>query len=251
MASTSDFPQSVLMARIEDTFRLCDKRQCPCFYGFLDLQEQAQLQRILAKRQGWLLLGGYPEAERRMLAVYPDYMQVEDVVGPFCAVAFHYRRERPLSHRDFLGTLLSAGLRREVIGDILCGEGLSVVFLRDEVVDFVCDEVKKIGGEGVRVTPNYEGELPVGRQYKELSETIASPRLDVIIKALLHCSREEAARLIRLGNVSVDHLVTDDVSQNLDAPCTVSVKGSGRYLLDQIGPPTKKGRLALYARKCI
>ena len=251
MASTSDHSGSVLLARVEDTFRLCDKRQSPCFFGFLDLQEQAQIRQPLYYQEGWLLFGGYPEAERRLLAVYPPYMQPEDIVYPLCAVAFHYRPERRLSHRDFLGTLLSAGLRRDVIGDILCGEGLSVVFLKEDVVDFVCDEVTKIGGEGVKVTPYYDGELPIARQFKDISETIASPRLDVIIKALLHCSREEAARLIRVGNVSVDHLVTDQVAQNLTAPCTVSVKGSGRYLIDQIGPPTKKGRLALCARKCI
>ena len=251
MASTSDLGNSVLLARVEDTFRLCDKRQSPCFFGFLDLQEQAQIRQLLSRREGWFLFGGYPEAERRLLAVFPAYIQPEDVVCPLYAVAFHYRRERRLTHRDFLGTLLSAGIRRDVIGDILCGDGLSVVFLKDEIVDFICDEITKIGGEGVKVTPYYDGELPIIRQFKDISETVASSRLDVIIKALLHCSREEAARLIRVGNVSVDHLVTDQVAQNLTAPCTVSVKGSGRYLIDQIGPPTKKGRLALCARKCV
>lgn len=248
MVSTSD---NTLRARVEDAFRLCDKRQYPCFYGFLDLQEQAQVQKMLAHRSGWLFCGGHPNAERRLLAVFPEYMQAEDVTPPLCAVAFHYREEKALTHRDFLGTLLSAGLRRETIGDILCGSGLTVVFLREEIVDFVHNETKKVGGEGVKLTLNYEGELPNARQYKQLSETIASPRLDVIVKALLHCSRDEAARLIQLGNVSVDHLLANQVAQTLSAPCTVSVKGNGRYLIDTIGPPTKKGRLILSARKCI
>ncbi len=251
MASTSNDGVAALRARIEDSFRLCDRRQFPCFYGFLDLTEQAAVRAMLAHEQDWLFYGGYPEAERQIFAAYPSYMMADEVVFPLCSLAFHYRPERALSHRDFLGTLLSVGLRREKIGDILCGEGLAVVYIWEDLVDFVCDQITKIGGEGVRITPYYDGKLPLHKEYKELTETVASPRLDGIVKALLHCSREEAARLVRLGYVSVDHVICEDVAAQIAAPCTVSVKGSGRYLLDRLGPPTKKGRLAMSARKCI
>ncbi len=251
MASISD-DQLILRARVEDTIRLCDKRQCPCFFGFLGLEEQAAVSTVLAHQLGnCFFAGGYDEAERKVLAAYPDYMEQADVVFPICALAFHYREERALTHRDFLGTLLSAGIRRDKIGDILCGRGLTVVFLWDEIAPFVCEQITKIGGEGVRIEPNYTGELPLHREYATVSETIASPRLDGVVKALLHCSREEAARLIRIGNVSLDHRPVEDVSLQIAAPCTVSVRGSGRYLVDRIGPPTKKGRLALVARKCL
>ncbi len=251
MASTSNNDAGVLRARIEDTFRLCAKRQSPCFYGFLDAREQALVRQWLSRSENWLLQGGYPDAERQVLAVIPDYLMPEEIVFPFCAVAFHYRSTRQLSHRDVLGTLLSAGLRRDKIGDILCGEGISVVYLWDELVDFVCEQITKVGGEGIKVTPHYDGELPLTKQYLALNETVASPRLDCLVKALLHCSREESAQLIRIGNVSVNHIPLQEVSRSIEAPCTVSIKGSGRFLIDQLGPPTKKGRLALTARKCI
>ena len=150
-----------------------------------------------------------------------------------------------------MGTLLSAGIRRDKIGDILCGEGLSVVFLRKEIADFVCEQIKRVGGEGVTIIRDYTGELPIARDYEHLRETVVSPRLDVIVKTLVRCSREKAAELIRLGSVSMDHLPIDSVSAVVSAPCTVSIRGSGRYLVDQIGPETKKGRLALLARKVL
>ncbi len=251
MASISD-EGLILRARTEDTVRLCDKRQCPCFLGFLTLEEQAQVSAYLSYQPGnWFFAGGYEESERKVLAVYPDYMEQPDVVLPISTLAFHYREERVLTHRDFLGTLLSAGIRRDKIGDILCGRGLTVAFLWDEIAPYVCEQITKIGGEGVRIESDYTGELPLCREYAALSETIASPRLDGVVKALLHCSRDEASRLIRLGNVSLDHRPVVEVSLQISAPCTVSVRGSGRYLVDRIGPPTKKGRLALQARKCL
>lgn len=253
MASISDNSENLLRSRIEDTVNLCDKRYAPCFLGFLDLREQAVTRDVLRALSctNWRLCGGYADAERAMLCVYPDYVDADDIVYPFTAVGFRYRAIRPLSHRDFLGTLLSVGIRRDTIGDILCGEGFSVVFFREEVVDYICEHVTRIGGEGVTLIPDYDGTVPVFKEFEQRHETVASPRLDAVVKALTRCSREKAAEAIRLGDISVDHRPVDTVSYNLSAPCTLSIRGEGRFLVDQIGPETKKGRLLLLARKCI
>lgn len=254
MGCTSNSEDEALRSRVEDTVRLCDKRGVPCFLGFLDLHEQAVARTVLnglLPPEGWCFSGGYAEAERCLLAVLPSYLAPEEVEFPLCAVGFRYRSVKELTHRDFLGTLLATGIRRDKIGDILCGEGLSVVFLHRDITAFVCEQVEKIGGEGVTLFPEYTGELPISHTYQNLRETVASPRLDGVVKALLHCSREEAARLILSGLVSVDHQPAENVSRPLSAPCTISVRGIGRYLVDQIGPETKKGRLNLLARKCM
>ena len=253
MAFTSDSSEEILRARVEDVVRLCEKRDVPCYLGFLDLREQASVRRILTGMPAvsWRLYGGYDDAERCVLSVYPDYFDPEHLDFPIRCIGFRYRGVRALSHRDFLGTLLATGIRRDKIGDILCSDGFSVVFLRDEIADFICEQIDRIGGEGVTLIPDYNGEIPCEHAYEFLRETIVSPRLDVIVKTLIHCSREKATEMIRSGFVSVDHTPTDNVSAVLTAPCTVSVRGFGRYLVDQIGPETKKGRLALHARKNI
>lgn len=251
MDCISEGSDEILRARIEDTIRLCQKRGVSCFLGFLDLREQAETRRILSGMTAvsWRLYGGYDEAERRLLAIVPDYLEEQFVDYPIRTVAFRYRKERSLSHRDFLGTLLSLGIRRDKIGDILCGNGLSVVFLRDEIAPFVCEQTDRIGGEGVTILSDYQGELPISQEYEWIHETIASPRLDVIVKTLTRTSRDRAAEMIRVGAVSVDHRPAESVSAMLSSPCTVSVRGFGRYLVDQIGPETKKGRLNLIVRK--
>jgi len=252
MAFTSEETDHLLHSRIDDTVHLCDKRGVPCFLGFLDLREQAAAEDYLSnKGHHWALFGGYDEAERRLLSIYPDYYEPMADDYPLCVVGFRYRAIREITHRHVLGTLMSVGIRRDKIGDILCGEGLSVVFLREEIADFVREQIDRIGGEGVTVISDYTGPLPISHTYQEMKDTIASPRLDAVVKSLLRLSREKAAELIRLGSVSVDHRPTLSVSLSLEAPCTVSVRGYGRFLIDQIGPETKKGRLLLGARKCL
>lgn len=252
MASISD-DEKRLLSRLEDWLYLCDKRGAPCFSDFLDLREQAVLRCNLNNRKdvNWCFYGGYEDAERAVLAICPDYLHCEDVVYPFTPVAFSYRKTQKLSHRDFLGTLLSKGVRRDKIGDILCGDGLTVVFLSDEIVPYITEQVDRVGGEGVKVVTSYVGDLPVTHTYQEIRDTVASPRLDAVVKALIRVSREEAAHMIVTGLISVDHLPVENVSKMLTAPCTVSVRGYGRFLIDSFGPETKKGRLQFAARKCI
>ena len=250
MACTSD--DSLLRSRIEDTVRLCDKRGVPCFLGFLDLREQALAQQVLhglAMDAVCSFWGGYSDAESAMLAVSPAYYVAVEADYPLCAVAFQYRSQKKLTHRDVLGTLMSLGLRRDAVGDILCGDGLSVVFVRSEVCPFICDQVDRIGGEGVTVIPEYNGELPIHVEYESIRETVASPRIDSVVKALTHCSRERAADMIRFGLVSINHIPTDSVTKAVAAGDTISIRGFGRYHVDQVGPETKKGRLALHARR--
>ncbi len=243
----------MLLSRIEDTVRLCEKRNYPHFIGFLDQAEQAIAQEFLHKQTdvNWLFYGGYQDAERCFLGVFPSYMETDLSLFPLQSVAFHYRKERSLTHRDVLGTLMSQGLRREAVGDILCGDGYAVVCLKADVVPYVSDQVDKIGGEGVRVERDYSGILPESHSYAPLSDTIASARLDAVVKALIRGSREQAASLIRAQQVSVDHRPALSLSATVAEGSVISVRGCGRFVIDQIGPETKKGRLHFAARKYI
>ena len=253
MGSTSDpgSAHALLLARVQDCAKLCERRNAPCFLGFLDEGEQQIIRQTLGTQTfpTWTFCGGHDGAERCMIGFFPTYMEPEPTAFPMTPYAFHYRPEKALTHRDFLGTLLSTGLRREMIGDILCGSGLTVVFLRDEIGSYVTDQIVKIGGEGVRIEAGYTGELPIAHTFSEIRDTVASPRLDAVVKALIRCSREQAARLIVSGMVEVNHLPVETVSAQIAPASVISVRGSGRYIIDEIGPETRKGRVNLLARK--
>ncbi len=254
MASISNRNQSDawLRSRIEDTLFLCERRSTPSFLGFLDEAEQQTARRLLSHVDGdrFVFWGGYDEAERCMLGCFPEYMTAETDEFPLVRLTFSYRADRPLTHRDVLGTILAQGVKRETIGDILCSDSVVVVFLRDEIASYVREQITKIGGVGVKVVEN-DAPLPALRHYMPIQDTIASARLDAVVKSLVRCSREKAAQMISLGVVSLDHRVCTDVSAGVCADTVISVRGYGRFIIDQIGPPTKKGRLHLDARKCV
>ncbi len=255
MASTSDRNQTDawLRSRIEDTISLCERRSTPAFLGFLDEAEQQVARQALIHTDPacYRFWGGYDDAERCVLGCFPDYLPVQIEDFPLQMMAFRYRAEKALTHRDVLGTLLSQGVKRETVGDILCGEDLIVVFLRDEIVPYIREQIVKIGGVGVKLLENYDGPMPAAHTYMSMQDTIASPRLDVIVKSLTRTSREKAAQMIVSGAVSLDHVVSLEVAATVAEGAVVSIRGYGRFVVDRIGPPTKKGRLILNARKCV
>lgn len=252
MDCISEGSDLILLSRVEDTVRLCEKRGVPCFLGFLDLHEQAIAQQHLRQFSTdytFAFYGGYTEAERSFLCISPSYYAVSDDDYPFDCIGFTYRSQKAITHRDVLGTLMSLGITRDSVGDILCGVGLSVAFVRREVVRFVCEQISRIGGEGVTIHIPYDGVLPISNEYEEIRATIASPRLDGVLKALLSCSREQAAAYISRGMVTLNHCVAESISKTIHVDDALSIRGYGRYTIDQIGPETKKGRLLLCARR--
>lgn len=262
MASTSnraDKEASSLKARIEDAVRLSGIRRRPCYIGFLDDGERAEAETILRggvyASYGWRFYGGYEEAERVMLGLSADGKPPEPEMFPLTALLFRYRREASITHRDVLGSLLSCGVRRDKLGDILCGRedmaGRSVVFADVGLAAFLTDQVDRIGGEGVKTERDYTGPLPASRQYREVTDTVPSPRLDAVVHVMVRSSRESAARLIESGQVEKNHRPCLSVSETVREGDVLSIRGKGRFLVDRIGPPTKKGRLFLSGRQCL
>ena len=248
-----------LRARIEDAVRLSGLRYRPCYVGFLDEGERMEAQSIL--RGGAfasfssLFFGGYEEAERVLLGLSAQGDPLAPAEFPLTALCFHYRKEAALTHRDVLGSLLACGIRRDKVGDILCGReetaGQAVVFVDAELSDFLADQVDRIGGEGVAAENHYAGPLPSHRQYREIEDTVPSPRLDAVVRVMIRASREAAARLIESGQVERNHRPCLSVSETVREGDVLSIRGKGRFLVDRIGPPTKKGRLFLHGRQCL
>ena len=85
MACISD-DEKRLLSRLEDWLYLCNKRSAPCFSDFLDLREQALIRARLksVRDASWRLYGGHNDAERAVLAVYPDFYDGDDIDYPFC-----------------------------------------------------------------------------------------------------------------------------------------------------------------------
>ena len=200
--------RQLLEAKVRDCLRMAQRR--PCFLGFLDESQRAQCQDLLKWEKGtsFLFWGGYDQAERTMLGFFPDYLEPSaqefSLRGRHLPVPGRGQAEPP----GLSGVVYALGVERDVLGDILVGEGCCVAFLRREMAPYFLDNIRKIGRVGVKASLGAEEPLPVRREFQELSGVVASARLDCLVGLLCRTSREKAAGLITAGAVQRNHRET-------------------------------------------
>ena len=216
----------------------------PRFTAFLTEREQL-LAKTTAEAAGadFLFWGGYDSAVRRMFS--SPVPKPEDF--PLEAVTFFFREKDKLTHRDFLGSLMSLGIKRDQIGDILVSYGAAVVFASATVFPLL-GEIEKVGRVGVTQRSGICIDLP-HQEYEEISVICASNRIDALIAAVCGLSREKAASLVRSGAAVINGVQCDSVSENVDEGDIFSVKGYGKFIFDSTGNLTKKGKNHIVIKK--
>lgn len=241
----------LLAARLEDMIQLSRLRQSPRFSCFLTPEQQQLAKEFTQRRKldNCMVYGGFPEAQRRVLGIFPPFAQSGENFFPVDAFTFHYRRGDAPGHRDVLGSLMALGLRRESIGDIYPGEAFCVAALLRPAGGLVLEELKKIGGVGVRVSSGIPEDFAVEQSYEERWGTVQSPRLDSLVSLMTGLSREKSAALIRKELVRHRDKTATSSSIFCGEGDHISIRGYGKYVVDNLGAPTKKGRLPVSYRK--
>lgn len=194
--------------------------------------------------------GGYDKAERKLVYIYPFYVNEDDLNKPIKAIKISGNfKFRKISHRDYLGSLLGLGIKREKIGDILIHENFCQVVVCEDICDYIVLNLAKVGNNTVNVEEIDVSNLIYSEpEYKEVNFTASSDRLDAVISGIYNISRQESSQYINSERVFVDYEKITSISKNIKENSIISVRGKGRAIVSQIGDYTKKGRLKVKAK---
>jgi len=159
---------------------------------------------------------------------------------------------RELSHRDFLGSLMSLGIKRELIGDILVGQNKSYIVVQKSFCEHIIDSLTKIGNVGVVIKEcSKDSVVLLENRFEECRAIVSSLRIDCVVAALCNKSRAESAKLVEGERVNVNHEIITSCSKNIDMDDIVSVRSFGKFKIGKCISTTKKGRLVLSYKKYI
>ena len=215
-----------LMRHIEDLARTAFSREIARYSGFLSDREQDLARAALGRadiEEGFRFGGDWPQAERRILCLEPEYSYGEN---PIRCVRLQCRALPGAAlpaHKDYLGSLMGLELKREALGDIVLPEdqpGTAYVFALE---------------------PDKIPSFPQAR--RELrSATVSSLRLDAVLAAMLRCSRGQACELIAAGRVEINHLPAEKPHAPVYEGDVFTVRGKGRFGLTALPGKSKKDR---------
>ncbi len=238
-----------ILKRALDLARRCEGRGVPANTGFLTPAERYALTHEPALREANMVFhGGYPDAERTMAFFLPDWMEEDalELTEYLRALRLRAFFGEP-GHRDYMGAILGMGVGREWVGDILVDGPEAIVLCQPSVLRHLLS-IEKVGRYGVRAEEIALSEIPVREKHTEERRfTVMSPRLDAVAAGLFHLSRTECARQIALGALSLNY--TECLKP--DAPVregdVLSLRGTGKGRVAEIGGSSRKGRLFVTA----
>lgn len=232
---------------------LAEKRYEACFSSFLDERQQQIAEEVLRHSHcsNYLFFGGTAGCERRMLGVFPEGIEPDEAEFPIQTLKLTVKGETSLTHRDYLGSLMGLQLKREAIGDILMLADGAAVFIERDLSVFLSSNLERIGRSAVTV-----GELPPGsvekkQEFRLIQGSVSSLRLDCIVALMLNKSRTVAAELIHGGLVRRNYVEETNVSRICEGGDVLSVRGKGKFILEEEFKRTKKDRIFITVRQLL
>ncbi|KRQ86559.1 S4 domain protein [Caloramator mitchellensis] len=220
------------------------------FTDFINPEEKAALLALCRQNDVNVNFYGDDNFERTVAKLFKlnDYAEYPiDVLK----VEGNFKFER-VEHRDYLGSLLSLGIKREKIGDINVFDDGAEIYILKELSDYVIFNLEKIKHTTVKIKKiglNEAREKLI--KFKTLSLNVPSLRLDAIISELTGESRNKASEIIKNENVKVNFKIIKETDKKVEPNSTISIKGYGRFIVGECLGATKSGRLVVEAKKII
>lgn len=236
--------EALLIKRFKELSLRSYNRGIFVYSDFLNMYEQDLLFSNVGT--GFSLFGGYEAAERQIavfgseeeLGYAPEYPVSCILVSPLMQ-----KFADDLTHRDFLGSVLGLGIKRETVGDIIIKENQGYIFCLDSVADYIAENLRKVRHTSVKCEPVTEIPEEVNPEATEKFIIVASERLDVIIAEIYNLSRSESNSLFLAKKVFVNGKLTENNSHKIKTGDIISVRGFGRFNWLGTSGETKKGRL--------
>lgn len=217
---------------------------------FLDPYERYLAKSILNRFEeiSYIEFGGLINSERKIFVIYPNFYDENQIDSKL-----NYLRVegdlKDLTHKDFLGALLSLGIKKSKTGDILVNSKNTDIIIKEEISDYILLNLDRVGNRKVKIREiDVEDLIEPQIAYKEISKSLSSLRLDAYLSAVYNLSRQESIDVIQSKRVKINWQEVTKPSKELIEGDVISSKGFGRSILYEIGNYSKKGRIHVIAR---
>jgi len=251
---------ALLLANIEDKIGQAVNKNKMTITRFLDVRQRTLAESTCRKHKelSAFFYGGYPHAERTVGIFLPDYIKADDITE-LTAYFTENQDENPLKllrigkdsfstlgHRDYLGSMMGLGIKRETIGDILVREdGCDIVVLKS-IVKFLDENLHKAGrGTLTAVITGVENIITPEQKTEDKLCVVSSLRLDSAVSAAFNISRTLAAEAINKGIVSVNGLQIQKTDAKIAQGDKIVLRGKGKVVVKELVGETKKGKLKI------
>lgn len=244
-----DDDERILLSKIYDNYVKAREKNYNTYSDFISEDKKEILETIFKSESEieFKTYGGYEGAERVISAFLANSGR-EDF--PVSALEITLRNIKDISHRDILGSLMGLGIKRETVGDILIDKSI-IVFVKREIADYIILNLTKVGRYPVSVD-YYTGDGILKKEsFEEITTTISSNRLDLILSAGFKIKRSDAVRYINQKRVSVTGRMTVNSDMRLKENDKIVLRGYGKMIYLGESGTSKKGKVIINIKRLV
>lgn len=241
-----------LIGAICDDIELCEEIEYPVYSKyFYPPQVCKKLSQIEYREYNFSLCGISEGCEKNMIAVKPKDFPQEELYFPVKYFKVTNRSKfKELEHKHYLGTIMSLGIKRELMGDLIVEDDSCYGIVSEEIFDFLVDNLKEVGRNPVTVEEVNRNQVP-SLKFEELVDSVSSVRLDNIVSVMINNSRSKGLELIETGEVSVNYVVDKEKNSSLKEGDIVTIRKKGKFIFEKILGENKKGKIRVLIKRFI
>ena len=249
------------LSQVLDKIEFSSTREKIEYTDFLDMYQISLVENFLRKTKisNYELYGGYEEAERKILIIYPekyDKKMIEKNYNKMIRVVrviLPEEEQGKYNHRNYLGGIVKLGLNRQKVGDILVSnDGADIIVINDfaeilkkeiglltrfEKSNIEIEEIESLRKKEIRV--------------EEIKIIVPSLRLDNIVSDLAKTSRNKAVQIINQERVFINGQNETKQSKQIKINDVITIRGKGRFIIKESVGNTRSGRTVLLIEKYI
>lgn len=251
----------ILVSKVLNKIEISNKKNKIVSTDFLDLYQKKIVQNVLkiAKQENYKFEGGFAEAERTALIVYPEKLNFLKNKNDLSSIMKIIRINLPkelygkYNHKNYLGAIMKLGVKREKIGDIIVGEDGADIIVSVDIVKYIEQNIlslTRFSKSKIEVL-DLENIREANQKEEKYEIIVSSLRLDNVISEILKISRSEANKIIFSERVFINFEKEIRNSRILKENDIITVRGKGRFKFLEILGETKKKRLVLKISKKI
>lgn len=221
---------------------------------FLDEGELSSLLNANHNQYPLTIFGGYDNAERVRVIICDDANNINNSEFEIAILKLEYPKKFvKINHRNVLGTIMSLGIMRNTIGDIIISDdedALIYVLVVKEMVEYLKQNLTSINNYPVRIKEVEFDELKNVKSKEAFEKTyiISSMRIDVILSNIIGVSRNEINSYFDEKRVLVNHQICMNRHYEYKNGDLISVRKFGRIIINDDIKTTKKNNLVISAK---
>lgn len=254
--------KEILLSRAAELKERCADNSMLTYTNFLSIDERSLLspmEKVHNKYVDTFYYGGYPDAERTVAIFVPKFIEIDDISAylnensdenPLSLIEVTKDKFTEMTHRDYLGSLMALGIKRETLGDIIVTDKGAYIVSLKSIACYICENLKRTGRGSVNCKVSDFSGLPMGEDNgQEIFCSVASLRLDCIVAAAFSISRSSAVEAINKGVVYVDSVQIMKTDFLLSEKSKIVFRGKGKAVIAEESGKSKKGRLHLIIKR--